>query len=112
MNFKFYMYCFWGLLLIASCKQTTNEIKFKVRGNCEMCKERIENTALKLEGVKDARWNVETGIIQVLFDSSKVKLLQIHSSIANEGHGTNLVEMNLEAHSHLPDCCKIIDSKQ
>jgi len=54
---------------------------FKVWGNCEMCKETIENS-LKVEGISKADWNVETNMITVSFDTSKVSIDVVKKNIA------------------------------
>jgi Cu(I)/Ag(I) efflux system membrane fusion protein len=94
-------------ILLACSKNTSKETDFFVRGNCEMCKERIENTAKSISGVTAANWDVNSSNLKVTFDSTKVKELDIHKAIAGKGHATKLVEMNTKAHDELPDCCKV-----
>jgi copper chaperone CopZ len=91
-----------------ACSQSSNkESEFYVRGNCDMCKERIENAAKAKPGVVSASWNVETSQLRVSYDSLKTKELEIHQAVAATGHGTKQVEMNEEAHKELPECCRI-----
>ena len=54
----------------------------KVNGACEMCKERIEETAKNLAQLK-AEWNAETLLLKLEFDQSKTSLDQILKDIAN-----------------------------
>ncbi|MDX2191155.1 MAG: cation transporter [Bacteroidota bacterium] len=77
-----------------------------VRGNCSMCKERIESTTKSLNGIQFASWDVDSKILHVTFDSTKVSLGEINVSIANVGHSTKLVARNESAHEALPNCCK------
>ena len=44
---------------------------FKVEGVCGMCKVRIENSTIKLKGVKSAKWNVNTSQISLIFNEKK-----------------------------------------
>ena len=46
---------------------------FKVWGNCDMCKARIEK-AVKSEGATTADWNKNTKILTVTFDPSKTNV--------------------------------------
>jgi len=61
-----------------SCAETADctvkEASFKVFGNCEMCADKIETAAKKVEGVKKAEWNTESKLLKVSFDSDKAKL--------------------------------------
>jgi hypothetical protein len=66
----------------------TPKTSFKVSGNCDMCKERIEKAA-KIEGVKNAIWNQETHILTVAFVPTKTTLDQIQQNIANTGYDTD-----------------------
>lgn len=94
-------------IFFACSKNTSKETEFFVRGNCEMCKERIENTAKSVSGVTAANWDVNSSNLKVTFDSTKVKELDLQKAIAATGHATKLVEMNLKAHDELPECCKV-----
>jgi len=80
-------------------------IEFKVWGNCEMCKETIEN-ALDVKGVKSADWNMETKKIKVIFDSEKITEVKIHQLIAATGYDTEDAKGNDKAYKELPDCCQ------
>lgn len=76
-----------------------------VKGNCDECKERIENAA-DIKGVKNAVWSEEKQALTVTFDSKKVNLEQIETAIAKAGHETANHKANLKAYKGLPDCCK------
>lgn len=80
--------------------------KFKVYGNCEMCEERIENAVESLNGVTYADWDKLSGKIKVKYNPSKVKLLEIHEAIAEEGHDTEKVKADDETYNNLHHCCK------
>lgn len=79
-------------------------INFEVKGNCGLCKERIENAAL-IKGVKWVEWNKVTDTLTVIYRTDKVNILDVHASIAESGHTTDKVECNLDAYNKLPACC-------
>lgn len=78
---------------------------FTVKGNCDECKERIENAA-DIKGVKNAVWSEEKQALTVTFDSKKVTADQIEAAIAKSGHKTAHHEADLKAYNGLPNCCK------
>jgi copper chaperone CopZ len=80
-------------------------ITFKVWGNCEMCKARIEK-AMKLEGVKKGEWNVDTKMATVTFDIHSVGPEAIHKAIAAVGYDTELVSADDKVYKKLPGCCQ------
>lgn len=95
--------------LMSACndaKSPKTKNSFIVRGNCEMCKERIEETAMGIAGVKKAVWDVESKEMVIEFDSTKVDLKNIHTALAKAGHGTGLQEATDAANETLPPCCR------
>ncbi|MFQ3577316.1 MAG: heavy-metal-associated domain-containing protein [Cytophagales bacterium] len=104
-----------SLLAISSCSKgvnTNTKEELWVRGNCEMCKERIEGSVKGIEGVGSAVWDIETSMLSVEFDSNKVKLVQIHDACANVGHETKMVASAEDIHDRLPECCQKGNSMQ
>ena len=71
-------------------KDAITKTSFKVSGNCDMCKERIEKAA-KIEGVKNA---------------TKTTLDQIQQNIANAGYDTPMFKSTEENYKKLPQCCQ------
>lgn len=86
-------------------KDNIEHAEFKVYGNCGMCKERIENAALELPGVRKAEWNQETKMFMVMFDKSLTKLEDIHKAIASAGHDTDKETAPDDIYNELPECC-------
>lgn len=78
---------------------------FKVWGNCEMCKETIENS-LKVDGVTKANWNTESKIITVSFDTSKIKLDKIQENIASVGYDNVAYKADEKQYQSLHECCQ------
>lgn len=79
--------------------------EFFVRGNCEMCKERIEAALSDVNGVKRGKWNVESSDAKVKFNADKVSEEDLHNAVAGVGHRTNEVDADEEAYADLPPCC-------
>lgn len=91
-------------LLTNRQKSKIDTIKFEVKGNCNMCKERIENAAL-IKGVKWVEWDKTTDILTVIYRKDKIDIIEVHESIAEVGHTTDKMECNPEAYNKLPACC-------
>ncbi len=70
-----------------------------------MCKSRIEKTAFKQKGVKNAEWDINNHLLTVLYDKGKIDIYKIHKSIANVGHDTSKEQAPDEIYDNLPMCC-------
>lgn len=84
-------------------KYTT--VKFKVWGNCGKCKTRIEN-ALKTDGIKKAKWDLETKMLTITFNPKLITLEKIHERLAIAGHDTTIFYTPSKKYRNLPECCK------
>ncbi|MFT6497857.1 MAG: copper chaperone CopZ [Alphaproteobacteria bacterium] len=82
------------------------ETSFGVKGNCKMCKKTIEASALSLEGVLKADWDVKTKQVSLVYDDQMIDLISVHKAISDSGYGTDLNELNKEAYDNLPLCCQ------
>ena len=78
---------------------------FEVSGVCDMCKSRIENGAIKLKGVKYAKWDIPSNNLSIIYNSKKIKLDSIKKNIAELGHDTDKYKARLEVYESLPVCC-------
>ena len=76
-----------------------------VKGNCDDCKERIENAA-DIKGVKNSNWNKDKKVLTVTYDSKKVTLTQIEEAIAKIGYATANKPADSKAYKKLPECCQ------
>ena len=106
------------IITISSCitswSQTNNgdqSASFKVFGKCVECKERIEN-ALKLKGVDSANWNVETKMLAIVYDPSKINLKKIEAKILAAGHDLETSKANDVSYNLLPACCRYRDAAE
>lgn len=78
---------------------------FKVWGNCDMCKARIEK-AVKSEGAASADWNTKTKILTVTFDPSKTSVDSFSKKLAAVGHDTEKYKADDKAYQALDACCQ------
>ena len=85
-------------------KKNTKTI-FEVSGNCEMCKARIEKSALNTKGVKLANWDIPSHLISIIYNSEKVQIETVQKAIARVGHDTPLIKASDSIYSDLPMCC-------
>jgi len=79
---------------------------FKVSGNCEMCKTKIETSAKGIEGVKTAKWNVVNGKMKVKFNPEITNTDKIQKTIASIGYDTEKYKATDEDYNNLHYCCK------
>jgi copper chaperone CopZ len=93
----------FSLKIQAQTTVTTSTIS--VKGNCDDCKERIENAA-DIKGVKNSNWNKDKKVLTVTFDTKKVSLTQIEEAIAKAGYATANKAADVNSYKKLPDCCK------
>ena len=78
---------------------------FTVGGNCGMCKERIEEAALTVDGVTSANWNKDTKMIHVNFGGDATEDA-IQKAIANAGHDTEKYKADDAVYDDLHGCCQ------
>jgi mercuric ion binding protein len=84
-------------------KQKT--VTFKVWGNCEMCKSRIEK-AVRAEGAATADWRTDTKLLTVTFDPSRTNVDAFSKKLAAAGHDTEKYRADDKTYNALADCCK------
>lgn len=72
--------------------------KFKISGmTCSACANRIEKGVSKMEGVKEANVNFATETLNVEYDDSALKQLDIENKVEKLGYK---VEKNIESHNY------------
>jgi len=89
--------------------QTSKTDSFKVYGNCGMCKKRIER-ATAVDGITKSDWNVDTKMMTVTYDPTKLSNDAIQKKIAAIGHDTEKEKAVDSVYNKLPGCC-IYDRK-
>lgn len=87
-------------------KKSKNAKKdIEVRGNCEMCKKRIEKTAYAIPGVKSAEWHQDDQTLHLIVNEQKTDALKVQQAIAKVGHDTKDVRATDEDYAKLHTCC-------
>lgn len=87
-----------------SVKAATKTETFKVWGQCDMCKSRIEKT-VKSEGASTAVWNEKSQMLSVTFDSTKTNKDALSKKLASVGHDTEKFKAPDDVYLKLPGCC-------
>lgn len=83
---------------------------YKVLGNCDECKNRIENAA-DIKGVKTSTWNAEAQTLTVVYRADKVSEQQIKDAVLRSGHDVEDKKASDAVYKKLPECCKFRDKK-
>lgn len=83
--------------------QTFKKSQFEVKGNCDMCKERIESTALQA-GASAARYSIDlqTLTLETLDTISPDAILK---KVADVGHDNEKYQTSSATYEALPACC-------
>jgi hypothetical protein len=100
----------FALISICSFAETKTDT-IRVYGNCEMCKEHIENAA-KEAGVSTADWNEKTKLLVVSYDDVKTTNLKIQQKIAAVGYDTQDVKASEKSYKKLDKCCQYERKKE
>lgn len=105
---QFILFLFISIITINFAgAQTGSDIatdSFKVQGNCEMCKKRIEDAAY-IKGVKRADWNEETHMLVLTYRPSKTNPQAVMQHVAHAGHDTDKFKASDAEYKKLPGCC-------
>ncbi len=75
-----------------------------VDGNCNMCKERIENAAY-IKGVKKVDWDKHQQVLVVTYDKTKTSKSKILEAVAKAGHDNEMFKAPDDVYNRLPKCC-------
>ncbi|GGE97176.1 hypothetical protein SAMN05443634_1151 [Chishuiella changwenlii] len=76
-----------------------------VKGNCGQCKERIENAAYSVKGVKVATWDENTHNLNIVLNEKKNDLAAVEDAIVAVGHDTNDKKATEKVYKSLHSCC-------
>src|SRR5690606_5422611 len=106
----FLLVSFVGFTAQAQEKETKKkknvEHIISVKGNCQMCKKRIEKAAYSVKVVRSAEWHQDCQDVHVYIDESKNSIDEVHKAIAKAGHDTDKMKANDEDYEKLHHCCK------
>jgi copper chaperone CopZ len=95
-----------GFASQAQEKKNKNAKKdIEVKGNCEMCKKRIEKEAYTVSGVKSAQWHADDQTLHIILDENKTNAIEIQKVVAKAGHDTESIKATDEDYKKLHTCC-------
>ena len=98
------------MLFILSCSapQNTNALadrSFKVWGNCDQCKEAIEEAAA-VPGVSNPSWNEESTLLTFKIDTTLATDDTVLKAVAAAGYDNARYSADDKAYGNLPECCQ------
>lgn len=76
----------------------------RVRGNCEMCKETIENAVAEMPSAK-GEWNINTKVLNVQFDPKQTDFKSIMKNVARVGYDNELYLADDKVYNSVASCC-------
>ena len=102
-----YLLCSFLLINSISIAQATKKTEtIKVYGNCDMCKEKIEGSLKKKDGIISKRWDSKTLMLSVTYDDSKINIKQIGQKMADVGYDNEHATAKDETYNKLHHCCQ------
>lgn len=110
MKIKFLLIAIVTIASSSLTAQSKNEkVEIQVEGVCGMCKQRIEESAMRTTGVKFAEWHKTDKTLHLVYNGKKVDEATIRASVAKTGHRMDNMPADSSAYKLLPDCCKYDD---
>ncbi len=103
--FAFIIISILGITACNTVSTSEKTVSFKVWGNCEKCKKTIESSC-SIDGVKEKEWNVESKLMTVKFDTTKISLDQLEQLIAKSGYDNDAYFGDDYAYAKLESCCQ------
>lgn len=95
-------------LVLSSCAgqmKNTRTVTMRVDGDCGMCEERIEAAAF-VKGEAEAKWDPDTKMATISYDSTRTNADAIQRRIAQAGYDTPSYLAPDAAYAQLPSCCQ------
>lgn len=87
-------------------KNKNAKVDVEVKGNCDMCKKRIEKAAFGVKGVKSATWHADDQMLHLIIDENKTSSKKVQESVAKAGHDTKEVKATTDNYDNLHGCCQ------
>lgn len=98
---------FFSLAALAQEKPNKNAKQtIAVKGNCEMCKKRIEKAAFSVKGVRSAVWSSDNQKLELLVNETKTDAKKVQKAIAEAGHDTEAYKADQKHYDALHGCCQ------
>ncbi|MFD2791150.1 hypothetical protein KCTC52924_01811 [Arenibacter antarcticus] len=99
-------FAFAALSMVAYGQEKNKKISFEVNGKCSMCKERIEEAALGVKGVKFASWDIPTHQLSLILNERKTNSMKVKTALVAVGHDTEELKATEVAYDGIHPCCK------
>ncbi|WP_407480582.1 TonB-dependent receptor domain-containing protein [Elizabethkingia meningoseptica] len=96
--------CHYSRSTATNIVQAESKVSFFVKGNCDMCKARIEK-ASKDAGATTAEWIAAEQKVYLEFDPQKTSAGVILQKIADAGHDNEQYKAKDAVYEKLPACC-------
>ncbi len=77
---------------------------FEVKGNCSLCKNRIETAAKSVKGVISANWSIDKKILTLTYKKNLDPAIVL-KKIADVGHDNEMFKAPDSVYNKLPKCC-------
>lgn len=90
-------------------QEKNKKVIMEVDGVCEMCKMRIEKSALGVKGVKYAIWDIPSHQLSLIMDERKTNTMEVKTALVAAGHDTKELKATEEAYNKVMPCCKYRD---
>jgi mercuric ion binding protein len=87
-------------------KKKNATLDLEVKGNCDMCKKRIEKAAFSVPGVKSAVWHSDDQMLHLILNEQKCSGDDIAKAVAKAGHDTKIMQASAEDYGALHECCQ------
>ncbi|UUV21949.1 heavy-metal-associated domain-containing protein [Paenimyroides aestuarii] len=87
-------------------KSKNAKVDVEVKGNCDMCKKRIEKAAFSVKGVKSAEWHQDDQTLHLIINEHKTNALKVEEAVAKSGHDTKDVKATKDDYDNLHGCCQ------
>jgi mercuric ion binding protein len=87
-------------------QKKSDTVSIKTSAVCDMCKERIEGALAFEKGVKSSTLDLETKLVEVVFNPAKTSPEKLRLTLSKLGYDADDVPANEKAYASLPACCK------
>jgi cation transport ATPase len=91
---------------VTFAQEKNKKLTMEVDGKCDMCKTRIEKSALAVKGVKYAMWDIPSHELSLIIDERKTDPMQVKAALVAVGHDTKELKATQEAYDGVHPCCK------
>lgn len=91
----------------ATAQKTTDKAVIKTPTvQCEMCKDKIEKSLFRAEGIISVKVDVKKKTTTVTWIKDRTNIENIKTQIANTGYDADDITAEPDAYKRLPKCCK------